>query len=394
MSHDTRNARPPEEAREFIVFGSDWNRHPSTSQHLARGLLPDSQVIWVETVGLRAPSLTWRDIKRCGQKLLDFCTTRRETTTPDHPHLHVLSPPTLPFTRLRAVRRFNLWSVKNKVRRAARALGFEKPVLVLTCPHQGDYVGHMQESCSIYLCLDDYSLWHGMDAVHVTRMEQDILGKVDAIVTVSARLAERLGGPGRRVQVISQGVDVHHFSSRTRAKSGGPFEIVYFGMIDARLDQDLLLRVAHSLPDARIRLIGPQVADTRRLAAAANIHVEAGVSYDLLPESIASADVFILPFLVNPLTESCTPLKLKEYLATGKPVVSTPNPTASEWGRFVQIASSHDEFIQRLESIAAHGEAGHAPQLQESLERETWAAKTTEFLALVNEVRSSRLSMS
>jgi len=65
--------------RQFVVFGPDWGRHPSTSQHLFSELLDSNSVVWVETVGLRLPKLNLRDLRRSWQKIMDYCTGRRQS---------------------------------------------------------------------------------------------------------------------------------------------------------------------------------------------------------------------------------------------------------------------------------------------------------------------------
>ncbi|MBE2286423.1 MAG: glycosyltransferase [Prosthecobacter sp.] len=373
--------------RDFIVFGPDWDRHPSTIQHLARCLLDATQVIWVETVGLRSPAFTWRDLKRSGQKLADFATTRRELSRPDHPNLHILSPVTLPFTQFRLVREFNLRSVQRRLRWLNLAAKLNNPVLVLSCPHQVDYIGHLRESRSVYFGMDDYSLWLGMNSAQVLKMEEEMLRRVDGVVTVSDHLARHLDRHGKKIRVITQGVDLSHFTLPPVRQARTGIEIVYFGMIDDRLDQQLLLQVSREFPDATLRLIGPQSLEPRLLKQCRNIRIEPGVPYSRLPEAIATADLFILPFAVNPLTESCTPLKLKEYLATGRPVVSTMNPTVMHWSEHVKVASNHDEFIGHLRTALAAPQPGaELERLRQRLAGETWESKAAEFLSFVNEL--------
>lgn len=374
--------------RDFIVFGPDWDRHPSTIQHLTRCLLDASQVVWVETVGLRSPSFTWRDFRRSGQKLADFVTTRRELSRPDHPNLHILSPITLPFTQFKLVRDFNRRSVRRRLHGLNRAAKLANPALVLSCPHQVDYVGHLGESRSVYFGMDDYSLWLGMNARQVVKMEDEMLRRVDAVVTVSEHLARHLDRHGKPIRVITQGVDLAHFTLPPARHTGAALEIVYFGMIDDRLDQQLLLKIAHEFPDALLRLIGPQALEPQLLKQCRNIRIEPGVPYSRLPETIATADLFVLPFAVNPLTESCTPLKLKEYLATGRPVVSTMNPTVLQWGDHVKVATGHDQFIEYLRTaLAAPLPAADLDRLRQRLAGETWEGKAAQFVSFLDELR-------
>lgn len=380
----------PLAGHELIVFGPDWNRHPSTGQHLTRCFLEGSKVIWVETVGLRRPALNLHDIKRSGQKVADFVSGRRARATPDHPNLRVLSPPTLPFTGSAIVRRFNCWSVARAVRRQAAALGLQRPVLMVSAPSHASYIGHLNEAACIYLCMDDYALWPGMDPTHITRMEAEVIRRTDGVVAVSSYLARRFADSGKPVKVISQGVDLQHFSSAPRCPSDGPFEVVFFGMLDERLNQDLLIQAATSLPAAVFRLIGPVATDISRLSTCPNIRVEKPVSYSALPAAVASANAFILPFLINELTTSCTPLKLKEYLACGRPVVSTALPESIAWQDVAHVAKDAPDFIRLLTAISQGGLKVNEAEVTARLKNESWKAKATELAEVIQRLRSAR----
>ncbi len=380
----------PLAGHELIVFGPDWNRHPSTGQHLTRCFLENSKVIWVETVGLRKPALNLHDIRRSTQKITDFLSGRRGKATPDHPNLRVLSPPTLPFTGSAIIRRFNRWSVSRAVRKQAALLGFRRPALMVCAPSHASYIGHLGEAASIYLNMDDYALWPGMDAAHIARMEAETIRRVDAVVAVSDHLARRFASSGKPIHVISQGVDLPHFSSVPKRPSGGPFEVVFFGMLDDRLDQDLLVMAASSMPEAVFRLMGPAASDVSRLCAQPNIRVEKPVSYSALPAAVASADAFILPFVINELTVSCTPLKLKEYLACGRPVVSTALPESLAWQDVVHVGKDHADFIRLLTAVSQGDLTLDAAKVTARLQNESWQAKATELAGMIQRLRSAR----
>ena len=262
--------------------------------------------------------------------------------------------------------------------------------LILTCPHQVDYIGLFGEICSLYFCMDDYALWPGMNFRQIEEMEREMLKKVDGVVAVSDDLAARLGNHGRPVKVISQGVDVTHFAIPPLNLGKTKSEIVYFGMIDSRVDQNLLLKVARAFPNVVIRLIGPIATETGLLREVNNIQIEPAVTYARLPASISTADVFILPFVENPLTNSCTPLKLKEYLATGRPVISTRNPNVEQWREHLEIASNHDQFIAQLHR-ALEEPMPRVTSFRQLLQNETWDIKASQFFEFVKQIHSLKV---
>lgn len=369
--------------RQWVVFGPDWGRHPSTCQHLFNELLGAHSVIWVETVGLRPPRLSLRDLSRSMQKLRDYVSGRRQNIAGTKSGLTVLSPLTLPFPRSRLVRKFNLWQIRRSVARACRRLGFKDHTLVVTAPSHCDVVGRLGEARSIFYCPDNYALWPGMNASLVERMEAELTRNVDAIVAVSEHLAQRFNNSGKPVQVLTQGVCAAHFARSLPRQNSGRFEVVYFGMIDERLDQDLLVELSQRLPQARIRMIGPVVVDPRRLRALPNVVLEPQVPFAELPSLLVTASLFIMPFVVNELSKSCSPLKIKEYLACGRPVVATALPEAEKLAPLVHVARDHASFCEAVASAAEGRLPFDETAVLAMTAKEGWDFKAREFLRFV-----------
>lgn len=377
---------------QWVVFGPDWARHPSASQHLFSEFLGFSSVLWVETVGLRAPQWSRRDLRRTAQKIVDFVSGRRQRFATVPYGLTVICPPTLPFTGFKIVRRFNLWQVRRSVKNATRRLHFKNHTLVVTTPIQGDFVGMLGEGRSVYYCPDQYALWPGMNQKHVRQMERMLMERVDASVTASEFLAAQLRRSGKPVQVISQGVNPAHFSRSQPQKSAGRFEIVYFGMIDERLDLDLIVEIARRLPRAVIRLIGPATIPLHKFAGVANIHLEPAIPYEDLPETLNTTNVFIMPFLLSELACSCSPLKIKEYLACARPVISTALPEAERLAQFVHVAKDRSAFVEAVIAAAEGRLAFDLPGALRFVESETWQIKAAEFSQFVSELRSGKVT--
>jgi glycosyltransferase involved in cell wall biosynthesis len=371
----------------FVVFGPDWGRHPSTSQHLFSELLASNSVIWVETVGLRMPKLDLRDFRRSWQKLMDYVTGRRRRVASAKSGLTVLSPLTLPFTQYQWVRRFNLWQIRRSVARACQGLGFTHHTLVVTAPSHCDVVGKLGESLSIFYCPDNYALWPGMNARHVQHMEQELTERVGAIVVVSEFLGERFKSSRKPVMVLTQGVNAAQFARSLPPQKSGRFEIVYFGMIDERLDLDLLVDLAQRLPEAIIRMIGPAVINPGRLREFPNVKLEPQMPFDALPAALTTASLFILPFKLNELSKSCSPLKMKEYLACGRPVVATAVPEAEKLIPFVHVARDRVSFGDAVIAAAEGRLPFDAEAVKSMIAREGWDSKADAFMQFVETQR-------
>ena len=390
---DTTAVSPALPGNQWLVFGPDWGRHPSVSQHLFSQFLGKDPVLWVETVGLRVPRLSWQDVRRSFQKLMDFCSGRRRLQAHAVSGLNILSPATLPFTKFHLVRRFNLWQVQRSVSKAVRRLGFDHHTLVVTVPSQCDFVGQLQESASLYYCIDDYALWPGMNSDHVRSMETELIRRVDAVVVASHGLYDRLKSFGKPVHILSHGVDTQHFqdASRRAATSRSVFEIVYFGLIDERLDEALLCEIATAMPSARLRLIGPLTVPLPRLTSLANVIFEGPVDYRDLPSVVADAGLFILPFNLNALALSCSPIKIKEYLACGRPVVATALPEVRHLSDVVHVAEDRAAFLQLVQAAAEKRLAFDADKVAAYVSAESWRSKAHQFAALVAETMGRKV---
>ncbi|MEQ1749208.1 MAG: glycosyltransferase [Prosthecobacter sp.] len=364
---------------QWVVFGPDWARHPSVSQHLFSEFLGYSPVLWVETVGLRVPQWNRRDLWRSLQKIIDFVSGRRRRFAAAPLGLTVVCPMTLPFTRFKFIRQFNLWQVRRSVEKATRQLNFKNHTLVVTTPTQADFVSRLGETFSVYYCPDQYALWPGMNQEHVRRMEQILLSRVNAVVAVSDSLAAQLRLSGKPVHVLTQGVNPDHFSRSHPQKSSESFEIIYFGMIDERLDVGLIVEIATRLPQANIRLIGQVSISLHKLDGIQNVHLESAVSYQDLPETLRSANLFIIPFLLSDLSRSCSPLKIKEYLACERPVISTALPEAQKLSRFVHVTQDQEAFVEAVIEASKGKLSFDKLETAQFIDSETWGAKAIQF---------------
>ena len=368
---------------QWVVFGTDWARHPSSSQHLFSEFLGCSPVLWVETVGLRVPQWNRRDLWRSLQKAIDFISGRRSRFASVTHGLTVICPTTLPFTGYKFIRQFNLWQVRRSVEKAIRQLNFKKYTLVVTAPTQADFVGKLGEAFSLYYCLDHYALWPGMNQEHVRLMEQQLLKRVNAVVAVSDFLAAQLRLSGKSVHVLTQGVNPDHFLRSQPQESSERFEVIYFGMIDERLDLDLIVEIAQCVPQATIRLIGQASISLHKLAGIANIHLESAVPYQDLPETLTSANLFIIPFLLSELSRSCSPLKIKEYLACQRPVIATALPEAEKLSQFVHIATDRKAFVAAVTAASEGQLSFDRLGVARFVDSETWQAKALQFSQFV-----------
>jgi len=141
--------------RDIIVFGEDWGRFPSTTQHIGKVLLEHNRVMWIGSLGHRRPEFSVSDLKRVVGKIASLFR-RPEQKGEQVPNLILVFPFIIPLHDIPVVRRLNALLLRYQLRRAMLKAGFTNPVLITSSPMAAGIVGTLGESSSHYFCLDDY----------------------------------------------------------------------------------------------------------------------------------------------------------------------------------------------------------------------------------------------
>jgi glycosyltransferase involved in cell wall biosynthesis len=304
--------------------------------------------------------------------------------------LRVQQPFMLPFTKANIVRRVNAHSVVASVRDAMREESFAAPIVVTTVPNACDYLAGLDAAAVVYYCVDDFAEWAGHLSKLIQRMEEHLMLHTDLVLATSTKLRDKLSGRGVPVHLLTHGVDFDLFSRPVsdehpclrdvpRPRAG------YFGLIDERSNQALIAEVAERMPHFSFVLTGKVETAVAQLRAHANIHLTGAIPYEELPALVRGLDVLILPYTVNELAQSLSPLKLKEYLVSGKPVVSTPIPEAVRMAPLVRLAASPSEWEQALQSVLQEDLSKRRSTVMHALATETWAHKAEDFVAACRE---------
>lgn len=377
---------------DFIVFSDDWGRHPFSCQHIMEHFLPGNRLLWVNTIGMRTPRLTLYDIKRSIDKIVSWTRPRTAAKAEQtHANLRILSPVMIPYNTIGPVRAFNRQNVVRAVRNAMRNWGMRSPVLLATQPLASEYAGLLGERLVVYYCVDDFTLWPGMNQPGLVRaMEDALLRKADLIVAVSDSLcASRRNGKGP-TRLLTHGVDIPHFSRATlpqprpRALRHVPGPVIgFYGLIDEHFDRELAAAILAANPGWQFVCIGTKRIDLTELEKNPNFHWLPPVAYAELPSYAAAFDVAIIPYRVNAHTQTANPLKLREYIAAGKPVVTTPMAEVFRFKDVIAIADGAPAFIRAIERALTQ-RACAAPRAG-TLAGESWADKASQFSAWIEE---------
>jgi glycosyl transferase family 1 len=380
----------------FVVFSDDWGEHPSSCQHLFRHIAKTHSVLWVNTIGMRCPMLTGRDLRKILRKVSKMLWRTRRGSRQDTPlRLSVLQPPMFPYSAIPAVRNINRRCVTKVILRRMLEMNIVAPVVISTVPNACDYVDLPQRASVIYYCVDDFAQWPGLDHELVQQMEDQLIDKTDIFVATSAKLYQRLLRCGKPTHLLTHGVDMDRFSVRTPEEHTSLAgihrpRVGYFGLFDERSDQGLLGAVASLMRDVSFVITGPIATTISTLQNHSNVHFTGPVAYSELPAIIAGLDVLYIPYVVNTFTDSISPLKLKEYLATARPIISTPIAEAKRQSQYVTIASTADEWQAAIRGLLHVDPAARRELMSRVMAHESWADKAASFLSICSHAGSPR----
>ncbi len=265
-------------------------------------------------------------------------------------------------------RKFNEWITRRHVRKVAAALGIRAPVLWLN-PHSAVHmVGQMGEQGTIYDITDDWEKvsQSSVLAAEIDAQDTELGRKADEVIVCSpSLLTSREAKFQRRVHLIPNGVDAEHYCSVVgtdlpvpEGTCSWPKPVLgYTGTVHPqRVDVALVAALAQRFAHGSIVLIGPNLLneeDRRRLVGCGNVRLLGAVPYREIPDWMRVFDVCIVPHLVTTFTESLNPIKLWEYLAAGKPIVSTPVAGFRDYPGLVRLADDADSFAREVQAVLA-----------------------------------------
>ncbi len=364
----------------IIYLSNDYSTDTKTSSHQVAAVLAQyNRLLYVESGGMRPPKVDAHDFNRIFKKLSKWMAGERKIND----HLFVYTLLLVPFHQYRLVRKFNEWFVLFCLKRVAKRLGFEQAILWFFLPHVGHVVGKLNEKMSIYYCVDEFVEMPGVETSALAKIEDHLLQKADLVFVTSKSMSEKKMRLNANTHYSPHAVSFNHFAKAQALGTAVPADIStfhgpmvgYIGMIDIWFDQELFRRVAERLNRYHFIVVGRVCVDISSLQRLSNVHFLGPRKFDDLPAYLQRFDVCIIPFKVNELTRHLNPIKLKEYLASGKPVVTTPLPDMEEVMDLIEIASDEQDFANKIEKALSENSSDHTKRRIERMRGDTWEAR-------------------
>jgi hypothetical protein len=254
----------------LVVFSDDWGRHPSSCQHLVEQLLGKYEVLWINTIGTRTPKFDRDTVSRLISKVSQWSIPAAAELPNGKPSpVQVRNPLMWPWFGRPIDRWLNQQVLSRAVARAIDSLPRPR-CAITTIPLVSDLVGRIDVDAWIYYCVDDLASWPGLDGATLRRMERELVAKVDSRIAASEFLQNRLSQLGQHSSLVTHGVDLELWQRADGPAGTSVLDgvetpcILFWGLIDERLDADWLLRLADRMENGTVVLAGPvQAADPR-----------------------------------------------------------------------------------------------------------------------------------
>lgn len=368
---------------------SEWaiEKKANRNYHVLQGLLKDPRIDKILTIDF-LPHTFKRSVKnwlrllssRPPGTVVERTTTSICSKVSDKLYVYSTVDPLLSQDRMHA-----------RINHLAKILGLAPALLWSFTPLYTRYFTKVTAVKRIFDAVDDWSEHPAYAQIKSVLKDnyQILASSADTIFTVTEHIANTLFSGNSKAVCVPNGVDTTFFSTPQAAPADLASlpgkRIGYIGVLQSRIDFNLIAESARTFPDASFPLIGPvwPDADTRPVRGIPNVYFLGKKHYDELPAYAQHLDVGIIPHITSAFVHSMNPLKMFEYLAAGKPVVTTPVSGAEMFAEFVTVAHTPKEFTDGLRTALSQGGRQAAAQRMAAVAPHSWKARVSTMLDTV-----------
>lgn len=373
--------------RSIVCFANDWHSDPTSKHQIMRVLARGNTILWINSIGLRRPTLERGDVSRMAAKLRSFFRGAERVGE----RFYVFTPIVVPFHHSRLARALNATILTLSIRWYRARLGMRDVVCWSYMPNVDYIIRRMKPAFVLYHCVDEWSKFSFIDEA-ILEKEEALCRMADLVLASARELYDRKLPWNPHTHYLPHGVDYEYFHAVP--KDGAPPADLaavpkpiagFFGLIHEWIDLDLLEHAMRRLPNVSFVFIGKSSVDVTRLSRLPNAHFLGQKRYGELTAYARRFDVGLIPFKINELTVNVNPIKLKEYLALGIPVVSVDLPEVRPYGAVVNVTGNYEEFTEAIERELSGVHRASAAEIDRIARQETWERKVEEISALIAE---------
>jgi glycosyltransferase involved in cell wall biosynthesis len=386
--------------KSIICFGGEdwWYHHPHSKNHLMRRFArAGNKVIFVNSISMGlAPMKSGEVLPRIKRKLKSYAKLARTTAE----GITVVSPAVIPFFGSRVAAATNRRLLTAQISTLAKSRGMSRPILWIAIPTAVEVIGCLNEQLVIYHVSDKYdanTMDHATDPAFIRKLHERAIDAADLVFYSSRKLFDEVDRGREKSYLLEQAVDFDHWSAVSNAQVSVAEEIDriphprigYFGAIEPWLvDQELIKQASRERPDWNWIFIGNKSRGLE-IEELPNVHFLPPVSYQELPHYAAGFDVCVLPWNTEvPFTSYGSAIKVREYLASGKPVVISPLPEYESMSDVLRIGRSREQFLELVEDALKEKDDVRVKARQDAVRDGTWDARAEWVSDLIESVPS------
>lgn len=374
---------------DIVYFSNDWSADNRTSsRHIVDQLSQKNKILYVESSGLRVPSTNVHDIKRIFEKLKRFFYGPQIVRK----NVYRFSPLLLPFHRYDVVQKINRILLVYSIRKVCTQLNFKRPILWVIIPHMASLIGSLNEKLVVYYCVDDFASLPGVESNIITQFDRELTKRADIVFTPSKMLYEKKIKVNKNTYLSPHGVDVKHFSKVLDDTIDIPKEIShikkpilgFFGLIERWIDLNLIEYLAKYNENWSIIMIGRIAQPITKFKKITNVYFLGPRKYESLPNYARHFDVALIPYVLNKQVMNANPIKLREYLAMGKAIVSVRTPEIEKLADVVRISDGYESFARNVEIALNENSEKQIKKRTELVKDSSWESRFERISRIVS----------
>jgi glycosyltransferase involved in cell wall biosynthesis len=377
----------------FLCFGGqDWwyHNHGHIDIQLMRRFAKLGKAVYVNSIVMQKPNFSRNGefCKKFKRKIKSIFTGLKKI---DH-NFWVYSPFSLPLHHIGWTRNLNSRIVLFQIRNVMRKLNMRNPTILVACPAAYETALMLKPTGLIYFRTDLYEVFPNVDAATIKYYDHNLKQKADLTLYVNRQLYEAESAQCRKALYLDHGVDYEMFASAEKNRSIPPETtnikrpiVGFFGEINSHtVDIELLEKLAGLLPDMSFVFVGNKAADYPGLTKQKNVWMLGQKPYEQVPDYGKCFDVAIMPWRQTDWIQACNPVKLKEYLALGKPVVSTPFPELKKYKDVVLEADTAKNFADKIKQALKQNSPKSVAARRTKVSNDGWDNKAETVLKILN----------